>query len=272
MTPPVPVASPEASEHGVRVLPITQATAATFPDLFIQLTFLCFVRTGSKRILCPLTGEMIAHEGDLILFPSGSVVTLENRPLINADYRADGVYFSHDMVRTIFPESRVDSEPPGIQIIRADPLRPLELLTLIQETLGNDTLPPPIRQHRLLEPLIWLRHHGIRLSVQDEEGPLARLRSLIESDLERPWRAMDAARHFAMSEPTFRRWLARSGYSFAKVLHHTRLENGLALLQNTRTPIAQVALECGFKTPSHFSDSFKKRFGLKPTAIRSPAE
>lgn len=259
-------------EEPVCVLPITQATAATFSDLFIRLTFLCFIQTGTKRVVCPINGEMIAEESDLIIFPAGSMVTLENRPLLNRDYRADGVYFTHELIDAVFADQGHMVPPSGIRIVRADPYRPIEILKLIQDTLGNEALPLPIRRHRLLEPLIWLRDHGVRLPVQDANEPLARLRHLIETDPGHAWRSSDVARHFAMSEPTFRRWLAKSGYGFAKILHNTRLEKGLALLQTTRMPVSQIALDCGFKTPSHFSDSFKKRFGITPKAIRSKEE
>lgn len=269
-TPDTPLIHGDAGP-AVMIVPITQATAATFADLFIRLTFLCFIQTGTKRVVCPVNGEMIAEEGDLIIFPAGSLVTLENRPLLNAHYRADGVYFTHDLIDAVFADQGPGAAPSGIQIVRAEPHRPDQILALIQQTLASEALPLPIRRHRLLEPLIWLRHHGVRLPARDDDQPLARLRRLIEADPARPWRAVDAARHFAMSEATFRRWLAKSGHGFAKILHNTRLEAGLALLQSTRAPISQIALDCGFQTPSHFSDAFRKRFGIRPMAIRSTA-
>lgn len=74
-----------------------------------------------------------------------------------------------------------------------------------------------------------------------------------------------------MSEATLRRSLAGSGQGFARILHNARLERGLALLQTTDLPISRIALDCGFGTPSHFSDSFRKRFGIPPKSIRSAA-
>ncbi len=253
----------------VSILPITQATAATFTDLFIRLTFLCFIRSGTKRVICPVNGELIGEEGDLLIFPPGSMVTLENRPVLNASYRADGVYFTHDLVDAVFADQRSPNAPPGIQILRAAFHRPSDMLGLIKDTLDNGSLPPPIRQHRLLEPLIWLRHNGVHLLTRDEEQPLSKVRRLIEADVGHPWRIPDVAGHFAMSEATFRRWLAKSGHGFSRILLNTRLEKGLTLLQTTDLSISQIALECGFKTPSHFSDSFRKRFGIKPKMIRS---
>lgn len=251
----------------ITLMTISQATPAQFTDLFVRLTFLCFVQAGAKRVQCPVNGEMIAEEGDLLIFPPASMVTLENRPLQRHSYRAAGAYLGAKMVARVFQDQR-PHPAPGIQIVRAQPHQPATMLTLLQTTLADPDLPEPIRQHRLLEPLIWLRHLGVRLVTDDEQHPISQVRALIEADPAHPWRAADVARHFAMSEATFRRWLAPSGQGFARILHNTRLEIGLAHLQGTDLPISTIALDCGFKTPSHFSDAFKQRFGIQPRAIR----
>lgn len=255
----------------VRVFTITQATAAIFSGLYIRLTFLCFVRTGSKHILCPVNGELIGHPGDLIVFPPDSMVSMENRPVLNANYCAQGVNYSREMVKAVFEGAPVHRRP-GVQILRAETHQPARVLDLLETTLADETLPPAIRAHRLLEPLIWLRENNIALPLVEDDHPLGRFRELIETDLARAWRVADVARHFAMSEATFRRWIARSGLGFTKILQAARLERALELLQTTRWPVSRIALECGFATPSHFSDMFRKRFGIRPLAIRSSSD
>ncbi len=203
-----------------------------------------------------------------MIVPPGSVITLENRPILNAHYRADGVCFANDLVDQVFAEQARQTSP-GIQLLRAETHRPLNILSLIRETLERHDLPAEIRQHRLLEPLIWLRQNGITLPRRGDDSPWSAVRRLIDNDVSRGWRVTEVARHFGMSEATFRRWLAKSGPGFAQILLHTRLEKGLTLLQTTAMPVSQIALECGFKTPSHFSDAFRKRFGIKPKMIRS---
>jgi AraC-like DNA-binding protein len=258
----------DAASSIVSTATITQATAATFSDLFTSQIFLCFIRSGTKRVLCPIQGELIGREGDLLVFPPGSIVTLENRPRLDADYRADAVYFSRDLIGSIFglASHRADR---SIRILRQATHDPIRILNLVQATLRDDDLPASIRRHRLLEPLVWLRHHGIVLTSEDDPAPFPRVRRLVETDPSRVWRAADVAGHFAMSEATFRRWLARSGHGFSKIVLNTRLERGLMLLQSTDRPVSTIALDCGFKTPSHFADAFRRRFGLQPTAIRS---
>ncbi|MEO1250205.1 MAG: helix-turn-helix transcriptional regulator [Pseudomonadota bacterium] len=259
----------EHGQSGVSILPISQATTATFTDLYFRLTFLFFVQAGSKRVLSPPQGELIGEEGDLLIFPAGSMVTMENRPVMDRDYRAVGVSFSDDLIDTVFADQRPTASAGGIQIVRARPSRPMQILPMIRETLKSPGLPEPILRHRLLEPLVWLRHHGYLLRSQAEESPLTKVRGLIETDLTRSWRASDVADHLAMSEATLRRRLSTAGQGFAKILLHTRLEHGLSQLQSTDIPISEIAMNCGFGTPSHFSDAFKKRFGIRPKEIRT---
>ncbi|MEM9120855.1 MAG: AraC family transcriptional regulator [Cyanobacteria bacterium P01_F01_bin.56] len=252
----------------VSVLSISQATTATFTDLYFQHTFLFFIQVGSKRVLCPINGELIGHAEDVMIFPPGSMVTMENRPVLGDDYRATGVCFPRHMIEAVFSNKKSKSESTGIQIVRPFTGQSVQILNTIQVTLDDTEILEPIRQHRLLEPLVWLKHNGVHLSPHEEEKPLSKVRRLIETDLSHPWRSSEVADYFAISEATMRRWLTKSGQGFSKILQNTRLEHGLSLLQSTDMPISEIAFDCGFKTPSHFSDSFKKRFGIKPSEIR----
>ena len=257
-----------SATSSVSVLSISQATTATFTDLYFQHTFLFFIQVGSKKVLCPINGELIGHAEDVMIFPPGAIVTMENRPVLGDDYRATGVCFPRHMIEAVFSNQKSRSESTGIQIVQASTGQPFQMLNTIQATLNNTEITEPIRQHRLLEPLIWLKYHGVHLSPHEEENPLSKVRRLIETDLSHPWRSSEVADYFAISEATMRRWLTKSGQGFSKILQNTRLEHGLSLLQSTDIPISEVAFDCGFKAPSHFSDSFKKRFGIKPSEIR----
>lgn len=256
----------------VAIFPVTQATTAVFTGLYFRLTFLFFIHSGSKRVLCPVNGEIIGEVGDLMIFPPGVVETMQNRPIPNSSYHADGVCFSHDMVDAVFADQPVRGSAPGIQIIRGGAHQPHQILQLIKETVGRNDLPLSIKHHRLLEPLIWLRENGVRRPIGQKETPWSKVRDLIETDVSRSWRIDEVAKNFAMSEATFRRWLTKSGAGFSQILLNTRLERGLTLLQTTDRPISQIALDCGFKTPSHFSDVFRKRFGIMPKLIRTIEE
>lgn len=252
----------------VSIFPITQTTTATFVDLYFRLTFFFFIQRGEKHVKTATQGEIIGYEGDLMIFPPGAMVTMVNRPVLDEAYRALGVCFSHDLINAVFADAPKTKNATEIQIVRSDLHNNREILSLIQHNLSSQSLPESIRKHRLIEPLIWLREQGIILPTMIEDGPISKVRRLIETDLSHPWTANEVAKHFAMSEASMRRWLSKTGQGFAKILLHTRLERGLSLLQTTEDQISEIALDCGFKTPSHFSDAFRKRFGIKPKEIR----
>ncbi|MEM1150964.1 MAG: AraC family transcriptional regulator [Pseudomonadota bacterium] len=262
---------PALATDEVAIHTITQATTAIFTDLYVRVAFLFFIQTGSKAVRTP-TKAFVAEEGDLLICPPASIVTMENRPVLDCSYRAIGLSFPDPMVRAVFAGEPSRPSGTGIQLLRSAEHRPMDILPIIQETLDNPCLPGVIRQNRLAEPLLWLRGKGVYLPVPCKEAPMSRVRRLIETDLSHPWRAGEVAQHLAMSEPTLRRVLANSGQGFAKILLHTRLERGLGLLQTSEVAISEIALRCGFKTPSHFSDAFRKRFGIRPKEIRSAAE
>lgn len=262
------MSQPPAQEH-ISFFEITQATAAAFPDLYFTRSTLIFIQQGSKRVVCPHKGEMVGEAGDLIIFPPGVLNVIENKPVMNGNYKATGVCFSDDLIHRVYNQDAPLKPSKGVELIRADDHAPREVLKILLETHEKADLPAVIQDHRLLEPLIWLKAKGYTLPASDLQSPMAQVRELIETDIAFAWKISHIARHFAMSESSLRRWLSKDGYGFAKILLNTRLEHGLAMLQTSREPISQIALSCGFNTPSHFSDAFKKRFNISPKKIRS---
>jgi AraC-like DNA-binding protein len=65
------------------------------------------------------------------------------------------------------------------------------------------------------------------------------------------------------------------GTTPAKWLLGRRLECAAQMLRTTNMSMTEIALECGFEEPSHFSRTFKAKFGHSPTEYReheNPAE
>ena len=154
------------SPRGPRDGGTPEATTATFTELYFRLTFFFFIQRGSKYVLSPSQGEMLGEEGDLMIFPPGSMVTMENRPVMEWDYRALGVSYSHDLINSVFSDLPKSNTAQGVQIVRRAENNTSLILKLIQDTLDNDALPVSIRDHRLLEPLLWLREQGFQLATQ----------------------------------------------------------------------------------------------------------
>jgi len=80
----------------------------------------------------------------------------------------------------------------------------------------------------------------------------------------------DFARLCGRSLSTFKR-------DFKMIFHTTpgrwllqkRLEYSAVLLSNPASPITQIAFESGFEDVSHFSRSFKQKFGVSPSEFRT---
>jgi AraC family transcriptional regulator len=61
----------------------------------------------------------------------------------------------------------------------------------------------------------------------------------------------------------------RLGVSPHQYVIHRRLDRAAALLRSSDSPIATVALECGFASQSHLTTAFRLRFGCTPATYRA---
>ncbi|MBU0927936.1 MAG: AraC family transcriptional regulator [Spirochaetes bacterium] len=80
----------------------------------------------------------------------------------------------------------------------------------------------------------------------------------------------EAAEAAAFSKYHFHRiFAAVSGETPAAFIKRLRLEKSAGMLAYIRSaPVTEIALECGFATPSAFARDFKARFGVTPRAYR----
>lgn len=58
------------------------------------------------------------------------------------------------------------------------------------------------------------------------------------------------------------------GRSFSSYLNFYRISKARAFLENSEKSITEIALECGFNTPSYFSKRFKSELGILPSEYR----
>jgi AraC-like DNA-binding protein len=63
----------------------------------------------------------------------------------------------------------------------------------------------------------------------------------------------------------------RTGTSVHSFLVQLRLRAGLERVLDSRDRLTDIACDLGFSSPSHFSDSFRRVFGLAPSAARALA-
>ncbi len=108
-----------------------------------------------------------------------------------------------------------------------------------------------------------------RLSIPTRIGvrhpKLSQVIQMMESDIEDPLSPADLAEEVGMStrqlERLFRRYLNRSPKRYYMEL---RLQKARNLLMQTDMSVINVALACGFASPSHFSKCYRSHYNTTP--------
>ena len=70
----------------------------------------------------------------------------------------------------------------------------------------------------------------------------------------------------------YRKFKALTGQSPAEFIRNYRIKKAGIMLRSTITPINEIAEKVGFTTPSHFSESFAKEYGISPSDYRRQAQ
>lgn len=135
--------------------------------------------------------------------------------------------------------------------------------------LADDAVSERMALHRCVEVLAAMAERGLHLPADGLRGTIATVETLVAARPHVPWTAGDAARALGVSEPTLRRRLAAEGTSFRTVVAEVRLSHGLMLLHTTRASVLEIALACGYESPSRFATRFRDRFGMSPSEMRA---
>ena len=103
-----------------------------------------------------------------------------------------------------------------------------------------------------------------------EAAFLQELHQIIDTNMEdEQFGTQRLCRAIAMSRTQLHRKLkALTNQSTASYIRSRRLQKAKNLLESTNLPIGEIALRVGFKDFSHFSRSFHKEFGAKPSETR----
>lgn len=105
------------------------------------------------------------------------------------------------------------------------------------------------------------------------KGVPIKLQNIIEfmiTNIEEPISMGKMSRIFGISvrqiERMFSRYLSTSPVKFYR---REKLELSMKLIEHTNMPIVEIALACGYNTPSTFNKQFKAEFGMTPTLTRN---
>ncbi|MGN6259043.1 MAG: helix-turn-helix domain-containing protein [Solirubrobacterales bacterium] len=101
---------------------------------------------------------------------------------------------------------------------------------------------------------------------------LLRAKDLADAHYAEPLEVDDLARAAGLSKAHFSREFRRTfGESPYVYLLTRRLERAAALLRNTDHSVAEICLEVGLQGVGSFTTSFKRMYGMTPTAYRAAA-
>ena len=98
---------------------------------------------------------------------------------------------------------------------------------------------------------------------------LAQAAALMEANIEEPLSLEELARMTEVSQRQLQRLFRRSlGVTPAQYYLGLRLQRARELLLQTDMPIMSITVACGFRSPAHFSKSYRAVFGHSPSRQR----
>jgi AraC-like DNA-binding protein len=222
------------------------------------------VKRGRKQLRNGET-DVAVEPGEILYIPAGTRLEVRNVP--DGDlYEAEGIVLSVGLASHLPARSAVASSP-GVKTLRIAEHGALDTAL----TRGLDgyarKLSVGVQRARLLEIVACLADAGIDPFFAASDVRL-RLKRMVAEDPARDWRIGHVARRFGMSEDSLQRRLRSDRTSFSQLVQEVRMEQALNLLWTTERPLALVAEQSGYDSPSRFAQRFRDRFGVLPSELR----
>lgn len=209
----------------------------------------------------------------LCILPAGH----QSAWVINGQIRLAHLYFSQEQFALAAPPCSIASRGKcncAKALLPEDPQQAQRFRQLIElnwgrtgRTLAHQQPGPFPAQPYPAQP------GGLRQGLRLKGGLAAHQRrhlvDYIEQHLEQPISLGELAGHCALSEYQFARMFRESfGLPPHQYLLARRLARARELLRNSRQPLGEVALACGFASASHFANRFKQALGGTPGEYR----
>jgi transcriptional regulator GlxA family with amidase domain len=145
------------------------------------------------------------------------------------------------------------------------------ILALIAQDHGHEQAAEAaeLLLHTRIRPSTESQRMAVQWRFNLTDKRLVRAIMLMEEALERPASLPELAMGAGMSNRQFQRLFSRElGQSPARFYLELRLKHARMLLQRSTGSILDVALECGFADPSHFTRQYRLLFGETPGQAR----
>lgn len=229
----------------------------------------------------------LCHTGDVIIIPPGSIHSIERNQNDYVEYF--NILFSFSLLEEN-PESHcfrnfltLISESTCLKncfLTQENPLT-AKIAPLAKDLIDHRDEKYSGYELMIKSRLYEILHHLIKENLCDEKASpqserekenarkLKKVLSYTKEHFAEKISVSEAASQCSLSESRFMTFFKnQTGTSYVQYLNDYRLEAAAAQIQNSHTPVTDVALQNGFENISYFIRSFKKKFGCTPLSYR----
>ncbi|WP_420560012.1 cupin domain-containing protein [Tepidicaulis sp.] len=275
----------------------------TVPELQQAARFHLVVQ-GNCHVTFPSGAEIDLGPGDLVLIPKGRSHILSDKSgahappletvLERAGFAGQGVLVwgegsahaatqmvcghlsfrggaDHPLLRAL-PEYMLASAATRARTPLLDEMLRLVARTVFSGEIGSDAAVTRLSEIVFIELLRAGIAEDPQLGTMLEalrDKQIGRALELIHANPARPWTVEHLAAEIGMSRSRFAdRFSSLMGVGPMAYLADWRLQKALALLDDSRCSVQQVATQTGYQSPAAFTRAFAGKFGLPPTEYR----
>lgn len=265
---------PTDTSGGYTVVDYVAVSATLELRVAVTQPSIVFVHQGVKELRSgPASETLGADAGSIVVMRSGAHVMSDLLPMSGA-YRSTIISIERETLQLLIGTvDRVDGASPAAA--RAHDPDLAALATTLRARLDHS--PDALAQRLAIKELLvsTLLHSNLRnVFAADLVGWGPEHHQRIEFVMGRhryePLSVPQYASMCAMSVSTFtRRFHEVYGNAPGRWLIDVRLEHAASLLATRRRSVTDVCIASGFGNLSHFTRTFKDRFGMSPSAYRT---
>ncbi|GAA2864668.1 AraC family transcriptional regulator [Aminobacter sp. P9b] len=248
-------------EHGFTFGEALYNVGGVYGPLRNRYVTLLLVHEGTAKVTC---------DDEVTIVESGECGVFRNEQYVLFEYDRGRVSWCEGSPGTLTESiaQRLREVPAKIPISE-----PLEALQRLGVELGSgSTANLNMLRNALGQTLYAVYFHEAHVSERDRHipRPVHRARNYIEENSEKDVTINSLAdlvartpQHLILS---FRKHI---GVTPARYLWQVRGKRARHLLLHSGLTIAEIAYQCGYKNPYHFSRQIKQLFGMSPTEVRA---
>lgn len=255
-----------SGKHPVHFYSAARSSAKN--KVHFKCTVVCFVMNGRKEAHSATVYET-AGEGELLFFPSGSVLMSESTAG-SKGYAATLIFIDDEILADYIPEVKgpVHHEPAMAQIFKVSGDPYLEHFFQSLSLLRSNALPQLYNlKIRELLAYIQLRYPSqlaALASVVKCNNALRAVATVVQCHAGKGLTVAEMAFLCNMSPSTFKRRFSEIYHQPPqRYLHELRMHESLRMLANQKKP-SEIYSTLGYENLSSFSSAFRKHFGSSP--------